>query len=364
MDTHHNFILIFYVLFFSFFLVLFVQADQITVSQRNNRQYTQKLTSAAHSAMQSAVLLGDDGSMKEGDIFSSAAARNSMADHFFYALSDNFHLSTVSSKNIRVFVPVLLMVDNSGYYIGYNALFDKDSMASPENAFSEPMQVSEEYTFAEQVGDYKVRYFLDNSKVEVTTPQGKVFSGQRAAGEDSVLNLLSEDIRKRGGNPESTDVIRLIRDDGSYGESFEERRETLIVHQINTELAEYINHYNYANTVNEGGYHMEMPVVPDEMWHRLLKNPTLIAFLQGQSTYTGKTVINTYAYSGSEIAKGTKYFITTDSAGRMTYHSVAGAIRNGEIREGKYHGQEISMLYDSMRACSDLGAYPCQDCIR
>ncbi len=367
-----NFIMIFYVLVFASLLLLFIRTDAVTQASKQNIEYGRKLTSASHSAMQS---LEPQKVMAGKYIWSNKEDRKKAIETFYYSLNQSFMNST-NNDRIQVTTPIVLLIDTDGYYIGYNALFNSENMLDPskENEYADAIQVSELNTWSEELYGCYVRYYL-NDNVIITDPIGKTFKGDR--------HLVADQLKSLGYSDAFVEYLNgtehVIADAGPLhtdyiGEKVEVNKTDIIVDKTQNTLNKYINEYNYSAGNNGGGYKIVMPNISGEMWHRLLENPTIISFIQGHNIDTGKEVINTFAYSGGEIIKADKYFIT-DVGLSKKYHSMRECLKTSELKKEtdgtyKYTAHDgsydviVDKFYFTMQECAEQGASPCPDCIR
>ena len=366
MFHHSNFIMIFYIFFVSLAVIIFLQIDQVTYSKETNTEYGSKLTAATHSAISSI----DASKFIDGQyLWSDSTSRKDTMDTFYHALSMSFDLAT-SDNRIQISTPVVLFIDTDGYYIGYNALFEAENIsdASKINQFTDNLQVTELIPWTLNKSGYTIRYYL-NDYIKVTTPASKVYRGSRTdvayqmikddpTGNEAISKYLRKETQKTAGS----DIL---------GAEYDYDANAAIIGSIQDTLNKYINEYNRSYVIDSESYHLEMPQVSGEMWHRLLENPTFIAFMQGRNAVTGENVVNTYAYAGGEYIKSEKYFVTSDGY----YHEFNKEYENGEIyfddSEGTYifigHNgslnETIAGFYSSMEDCAKKGASPCPDCI-
>ena len=372
---HSNFIIVFFTIMFASLFLVFIRTDAMTNASKQNIEYGRKLTAASHSAMQS---LEPQQVMSGRYIWSNEDDRRKSINSFYYSLSQSFLKSTLDN-NIQVTTPIILLIDTDGYYIGYNALFNSENMVDPDkiNEFQNGLQLTGLNTWGEEYplgSQYYIRYYL-NDNVKVTTPEGKIYEGNRhavaetlfskGADSDLVYYLDGSDVLLKDAGPMHTDYI---------GEKFEVQKTDLIVNKTQETLNTYINQYNYNAGVNAGGYNINMPNISGEMWHRLLENPTIISFMQGHNINTGKEIVNTYAYSGGEILKGDKYFIT-DVGLSKKYHSMRECLKTADLTsngDGTYTFDDgsgagpikVEKIYFTMQDCADQGASPCPVCIK
>lgn len=372
---HSNFILIFFAIFLAFFFVITVRTTGATYSTKENTEYTSKLTAASHSAVQTI----EPKKLINGEyLWNDEESRKKAVDAFYYSLASSF-MQTTMDRSLQVSTPILLLIDTDGYYIGYNALFDWNNIAGVTTTdykkiddFNQSIQMTSLGAWGEERFGYHIRYYLDDNYVSIIAPSGKKYTGRRG----EVAAWMEKD-----GVSATEDIIHYIKGEftahtatgDNLGDAFLVYKEDIIVNSIEDALSRYINQYNYSAGNNGGGYSLTMPDISGEMWHRLLVNPTFVAFLQGDNINNGEKIINTYAYSGGELLKGDKYFIT-EHGGKKIYHSYRECVKNGEILDTDTEfftghstgisGGQIEKLYFTMGDCAAQGAVPCPDCIK
>lgn len=368
---HSNFLIVFYAIFLVMMITVFIRTDATVYSNKQNTQYSSKLTAASHSAVQS---LDPQKLMQGNYLWSDEKSRIKTMDTFYYTLASSF-MSSTHDMTLQVSTPIIMMIDTDGYYIGYNALFNWDNLADPnkENEFDNAMQLTSLTTWGENIYGYYVRYYLTDD-VSVTTDSGKAYQGKRK----NVAYLMEKDGISGSIIDYLDGTMRRTEHGTDIGEEFIHRKEEFIISETEATLSRYINQYNYSAGTNAGGYQLNMPRISGEMWHRLLANPTFVTFLQGTNVNNGKEVLNTYAYSGGEIMKADKYFMTEETTPRGTfqiYHSFRECRDEGLLTDngdGSYtfkgHSPGsiiiIDKLYFTMAECAQQGAVPCPDCIK
>ena len=138
---------------------------------------------------------------------------------------------------------------------------------------------------------------IKEGKIEADTLDGEVSNRSTAADRCSFKELLNDN------------------------KKFEEEKNYIIVKQINNEVEYYINYHNAYAESEDIPYDYTMPQISEESWHRLLKNPTSIAFMQGRQIRTGKQFTNVFAIAGGELVKQHLYFITEED-GNLIYHDL------------------------------------------
>ena len=358
-----NWIILFYIIFLAAFIVTGVRADITDISAQTNTQYTQRLTAASHGAMEAVETSG--ATTGGTNIWATEAQRGRSVDAFYTSLGNSF-LTNTDNNMMQVSVPIMLLIDTDGFYVNYNATLDVRNILDPNVLpnFKSTSQMSPITTWSMSKYGYRIRHYLGD-KIQVTDNTGAKYEGTYA----SVVNSMV----KNGVNSNSN-IVKYIngteRDPADTTKSMiEYEKNALISNTIQDTLSFYVNRYNYAAGENGGGYTFNLPVVKGEDWHRLIENPTFLAFMQGHNTNNGETVINTYAYTGSELIPTERYFVAKNNVNnRLEYHSLRQALKNGEVTyhgdKYEFNGEKIGKFYNSMAECTKVRANPCIDCIR
>lgn len=322
-----------------------------------NTEYANKLSSACYAGVQ--AVDNKNKSLVTGGytgIWNKKQDRDESLNAFYRTLDYSFLLSDSTDDEIEVSVPIVVLVDNDGYYLTSDPLFDDARYSYAEKRkFNNEGQRSEFKTWAGPAkSGWIIRYCL-NDYIFLISPKGRLYEGLRTDTD------LGNEIRSDSNY--TTELGNFLWSDPKY----EENKIIKIIDDIQTEMQYYANELNNAADPNSEGYFITMPVVEKEDWHRLLHNPTVLGFLQGKNTKTGKMIVNTYSYSGGEIIPADRYFIT-ESGGKKTYHSLRYESKLGRVSNsgGKYsyNGSEIKRFYPTMRECARKGADACKDCIR
>lgn len=385
MSNQSSYLFAFYAIFIAMLFVIFIRAEGIKSGSKENTEYSTKLSTASHSAVQALEVK----TLGKNVLWADANNRKETVNTFYYTLAESI-LNSTQDNDIQISTPIVLLIDMDGYYIGYNALFNLDNIqARPYETkmetldkFKDNLQISSINTWGEEKYGYHIQYSLTDM-VNVTTATGKTYKGVRY---DVASKMTKDGIS--GDIISYLDGTKLLYSSSGelLGEEFTLSKTDFIVARTEETLARYINEYNYNAGNNAGGYDLTMPDISGETWHRLLQNPTFIAFLQGHNKRTGKEVINTYAYAGGEVIKSDQYFITSQMINgevHRTYHSLNECQKNNWIKTyntkiqfndhqavdetetgDTWAGKEINMTYPSMADCAAQGAYPCPICIR
>ena len=127
-------------------------------------------------------------------------------------------------------------------------------------------------------------------------------------------------------------------------------------------MEDTINYLLNTQYINIGswrmGYVVSLSNIPGEDWTRMLKNPTIIGFLQGPNKNNLTDNLNVYGYAASEKIKGRLYYAdeTTNLYYRLEKTDVPTTIvtYNGTDIEVK----EINQNIGSMKKLAEKGNDP------
>lgn len=232
------------------------------------RQYRTYMQEACESAI-------DSIDFSKGTVFMAEADRKKVINTFFRTLAGSFNREGAYADELIKYIPVIILVDYDGFYVWHEKQIDA--------------KAEEFVSWSEDVGKYVVRYYLDGYVKVTDTVAGGVYYGK---GEE-VYNLLNETL-----------LIFL-----SNEEELELRKNRTITSAVKQTIEYFINS-NRSNELNVG-YDIELAELNDEEWGRLLKSPTILAFLQGKQLkeINSNIVLNIYSFSGTEITGTYHYFI-------------------------------------------------------
>lgn len=392
-------ILIFIILFMGFSVVTFHTIDLDSQSTITETQYANMIAVACHDAAKTIP----QENMESNSVWNKDYEKEYTVNTFYNTLAYCFNAEYTSvAPEIKMYTPVIVLIDNNGYYIAFNSAFDRyttkweDTADINAESMKETITISALNAWTTTYGGNKgfmVRYFLNNT-VEITLPDGTVICDKKEVVIDKLKTLL-----EKGMIEEELLIKPLIIDDSGLNkysiidflnnkdDVYEKEKYHFIVNNINTEVEFYINNHNLTVRGKDIQYHYEMPFISEEEWHRLLEHPTVISFLQGIQTPTHGQYYNIYAIGGGEYAAERKYYITEKHSGGktlLTYHLLEGTCEDHtvtyeessksipvkdikknaflEIKDGYYlcDGEKILHIYTSMESCAELGAVPCE----
>lgn len=340
-----HYVLIFLGLCFGLFVFYRIQNQFSVTYQEKNTEYTNALASACYDAAKTikvSNLSDNDGVWKsEEDI------RYSL-DIFFETLSRNFgSIKELLEDNIKDITPFVFLVDIDGFYVSFNGIYDEFGNAIVSSAYDKKNIISSLNTWTENKGPNIVRYYL-NDYVQVTASNNRLYEGDRI----TVYNELAS--------------AGVLTSDLSYLNNkaeFDEARD----HIVTSKLEEQLNYYANTQLINVGrnftGYNLTLSEAKGESWSRSIKNPSIIAFIQGPQKRIGGKTYNIYAFAGGEMTNKTMYFIE----GSLYYpyqgnvqETVTTTVMNGvpiEVTTYTHNGVVVDNCY-TLEQCVELGATP------
>jgi len=314
-----KYVIIFMTLLVSFFGVFSSQTDMQTAASIKNRQYTSYLASATTDAASEMA-----SETKEANTLPYKSSREKVVNTFFSSLAINFGYDTKEDMTkLRMYVPVIAMIDTDGYYVAYNKDFmSADGVPSLESA------ITTINTWTAVKPHLTVRYYLGN-KVDITTNNGKFIS-------DTYANVYSEikKLNKNGGYSLYQSELEALGFNDK--DKFEHYRNETIIQDIQDKVEYYINNQNKVAAALQPEYIFEMPLTKTDDWVRVLENPTVIAFMQGVRISDSKRYLNIYSLGGGEVKRNK--IIGFDSAKQYKYDSNGNLIAETNI-EGYVNNQ-------------------------
>jgi len=342
-----NYIIAFVAAIFAAFILYNYVTQRSSAYNRTNIEYANSLTTACHDA---AKTINTDNLAPNEGVWQTRADMNYTLDIFYETLSRNFGESgEMLAEIMKEKTPIVVLVDTDGFYINFNAAFDKYGNAVVSPAYEKANVITSINTWTDKYGSYIVRYYLSDY-IQITTNNGTVYSGDRK----DVYKAMSS-----AGAMSSS--ITFIADDTK----FSEYKNVVIAKKLEDQINYFLN-TQFIN-VNEyfTGYNVTIPALSGEEWARLIKSPTIISFMQGNQETLNGNMLNVYAYASGELTPKHLYFIHDNYYYRLdsdlvvtnsTTMTINGTATT--ITEYLFHGSPITKFYTSMEECAMAGAIP------
>ncbi len=329
----HNVLLLFTGIFFAVFLLFSVRNNTYADFAEENREYAVWLTSACYDA---AKTLNTESVQNAAGVWSDSSARSKTLNAFYKSLSNN--LSTEQNMNVVIGnTPFVILVDNDGFYISYNAGYDNYGNAEVPADLDTINVVSALNTYTEKTEGHTIRYYL-NDFVSVTLSNGSFYDGMRW----EVYEKLPDRAKSQ---------LQFLADKDAYAEN----RTHAVVLRIEEVINYYLNTQKNITSAYNTGYNVTLPEITGEDWSRMLKKPSIISFAQGRQLGINHHRLNVYAFSGGELTDSLHYFIVNGMYYRYDRDVTLSLQADGSY---SYMGLPIDGFYESMEEAAMTGAMP------
>lgn len=313
-----------------FFAPVYYKSSVSAQVEIESTNYSEYITTACYDAMQNAEMIN-------GLCFSSSLQRDRVVDAFYKSLSECFNYkSDVQQQLLQYYVPCIALIDTDGFYISYT-----EETTAPDGSINYIEYTTPINKWTDTYGRYRIIYRLDN-RVEVTEmATNTTFKGTNGEVYSQLVSYCTAT-----GVALPTEVT-FLADNALFADT---KNNTIVTATV-LQIEYYINVHNDFYNNNDAKYRFELPRVEGEDWARLLKNPTIISFLQGMQASYGTSYLNVYAMAGAELTKAITYDMSRDASGVLFYHE---------------HGcpyNTTTLKSDTMSKCASKGAEPCPHCI-
>ncbi len=318
-----KYIIIFLVVFMSFFGIYNVTADTQTTATIKNIEYSDYLSSAAFDAVKE-MKKHSNGNI----LMKEPLDRDRVSDMFFNSLAMDFGYDTNEDLTmLRMYVPAVVLIDTNGYYVSYNIKY-KDDLG---NTHLKPV-ITDINTWSKTTSDgkYLVRYGLGRQVTVTEVTKQIVREGDY------------RDVYKDFDSPASLAALGFNNDN-----EFISIRNEILISQIQDTVEYYINNHNEVASQFQPDYLFEMPTTSKDEWVRVLENPTVIAFMQGIRINNSQNYLNIYALSGGEVKKSDpvvfKENVSGSSKVKNYYQDKEGGL-DAANQDGYYANDKIVAL--------------------
>lgn len=296
--------ILFTAIFFPFFLLLSIHADQMKDTSFMEMKYSAGLRAAVQDGGE--MLNVNESQLQEAGYESFKrfrADKERAMDTFSKTMYINMGIQDDLQAQAALwwYIPAVAVVDYDGYYIYAMQSF---AGSDGEESFRHVWSPKIPYAYTDGEGS-SIHFTLDN-QVEVYDGSSRLwYSG-----------LQTELTGKTG--------VSLL----DKSENFEEIRRITIVNAIQDDLAYYIQRHNIMSARNGVSYTFTLPVITHEEWINTIDDIGLMAFVQGipmgDRTYNnyalggGRLVKTPVYYGGVEAGTGNRYFYRNNCA--FPYH--------------------------------------------
>ncbi len=258
-----------------FWITMSVNQENVAVTT-SNKDYSMIITNACYDAIKTI-------DTNKTRVFETKGARKDALDVCYKTILKGLDIDNgLNDEFIKEKTPFVILVDTDGFYLSYNTRFDKAMTVGLTDSISACTGLN---TWSEDYSGYKVRFFL-NDYIEVITPDNKSIKGnlEEVSAMVPALTFLS--------NPKA----------------YDEEKRYCVIHCMEDEINYLLN----TQSINTGswrmGYSVSLSEICGEDWSRMLKNPTIISFLQGPNKNNFTQGVNIYGYAASEETRGQLYY--------------------------------------------------------
>ena len=246
-------------------------------------------------------------------------------DVFYGSLASGLGLSRPEAEELSLYVPVILVVCNDGFYINYG----------------EVVQDSE--------GDSFLRHWTDKIPFSATDANGYVYSFFIGEQRDfvCVADMYSSQVL-RG---HYLDIAGMADAEYLVSEAvFDNARRNAVMECITRQMEYYINQHNIVAERFGVRYSFYLPSDSYNQWIRTIDDVSILLLFQGYPyKSSGVGYYNRVAFAGARLYKGDSYYMQPES--------------------GLYHRPECPSMestpvevYATREECASKGAYPCEEC--
>jgi len=279
-----------------------------------------------------------------GAFGSNTIKKDEVINTFFASLYSG--MGIISDLNaqaeIDLYIPVILLCDNDGYYIYYYEDYEDNT----GNTFAKRIW-SEKIPYYYQDDLFVYRFSL-NDTVSVYDKKNLL--------PDTVPDVIVTDYHEL----QKSDIYQDFRDINSdcimlQDEKFNLTKKQTMINQLEDVLSYYTNRHNHIAQQNGITYNFAFPHGNEEEWAQYLDDISMIVVFQGYPYGADKNdTLNKIASSGANIIKKEIYYVEEKSWYKLAHKAECPKLLNNTM--------VMEDTFDSIEECAKIGAY-CDDCI-
>ncbi len=306
-----RYIFVFVVVLISLFGIYTIQTDIASESAQHNSRYSDYLSEATYDA---AHVIADR-METSGNITAMPHEqdRQGVLDVFYKSLSLDFgYITDEDLSRLKIYIPVVALIDTNGYYIVYNAEHTGtagtklDTIITPLN------------TWTLKTANYIVKYNLGTNVSVTDMATGIIYEGNyrdvynELGCPDELYNIGFSSVQNghaalEGESVKSDENAKYASskknwDTGTDGNFFLNQR-SVIIPETKEKIEYYINQHNKVASEYHIDYIFTMPLTQYDDWSRMLKEPTCIAFMQGVRPSNTRDYLNIFSIGGGDVSK-------------------------------------------------------------
>lgn len=326
-----HYVFIFFIVFVPMAILLDVQVERYSRSTLERVKLDDNIDQAVDAAMQDLIDLDDS----DATTIDKDAAIESLWNSLY--ASFGILSNSVAKEEIKVYVPVVLLTTNDGFYVNYSKVVDGKvkrvwSAKYPYSFSSKVVYKSKEYK-------YNVTFTLDDYMyVSVDTLPG-VYYGKRS------------DLIERYPALQYPLLYRVWRNTFMYNPAeFNAVKQEVIADSITSVMEDYLNQHNAIAAAYGISYNFRLTSAIKDSMQRAISDTSLLMVWQGYPVGIGTDdVYNKVSVAGTRTYKSMKYSLGSIN-GVNYYH-----------KSSCKHGN-TSRNFTSKVSAASTGALPCPYC--
>jgi len=337
-----HFVTVFFIVVATMFLASNHKVDTLRTLDNRTEEYNRNIDLATDDAMQDMV--------KVTDSFSKGIDLDACSRGFLSSLYASFGVmdSPTGQEELKMYLPVLLVTDEDGFYIMHHCTNVSGSVSVMQWSSKYPYYYSgvlDSPSDPSAVFRYVVNYKMSDGvslaltyKGNTTYYEGKYKYLTALYPDDSVLAEFMSLASASGRlfNPEKFDDIRV----------------SAMAYQITKKMNYYVNMHNEIAQNYGISYEFRLPESSTDTFARAVTDISFMAIFQGYPYGVGTDdVYSRFSLSSSRLFKMGRYAVTLGPDGVWYYH-----------RTGCGKATEGSRTFGTKRECAEHGAYPCGVC--
>lgn len=320
-----------------FLTLCLLQGKKVAQYGNSSVGYAVKLQSACYNA---AKTINISHIRNSSGAWDAPSARNLTLDIFYRSLALNLGTDGTDRNEAAEMTPIVVLVDNGGFYVSYNACFDTYNNTKIPISADGHSVISGLNTYSETYAGVAVHFYLTDY-VEIILPDGCYLSGKRQEVYDEL--------------PDETKLsLSFMASENKFAE--------FRSYTVTTRIEETLNYYLNTQFINvdtfNTGYQISIPRTSGECWARAIENPSIIAFFQGEQDYVDGKLLSSYAYAAGEMSVGDLFFIQDGYYYRVDSSLNIQKVLEDGIYKYFYNGEQINQFFTSMKECAAMGATP------
>lgn len=339
---------------FAIVLILTFKINSLTVLDQRTSQFNETIDTAVDDTLNSMLAVTDS--------FAHDVNLQVCSNKFFRALNAGFDLSDskTGSKQLSMYVPILLLTDTDGFYVCYHSL-------SPDKQYTAKVWTQKmPYFYSSTVEDSgansptSYKYTIDFTMSDLIHLTFTKFEGgvsDKSYSFDGNFNTIVQENAGAEGLDELQAVWTLLREEKQplSDSNFKRFKQSVMIYQITKKANYYVNKHNKIAQAYGISYHFSLPESSTDSFTRTIEDVSLMAIFQGYPYGKGTDdVYSRFSVSGARIYRGGRFYVMPASDGVSYYHR-----SDCPELEGSRSNYQA---FDSKKQCAEFGAYPCPKC--